>query len=114
MLIVTAFQIALAAGAPWGAAAWGGANAGTLPTGFRVASVASAVINGSLAALVGGYLGAGRWVYRTIRGMSVFFGLGVIMNAASPSVIEKLIWTPFTLALVVLLWHRANALKQQG
>ncbi len=114
LLLVTAFQSALAAGAPWGEAAWGGANAGTLPTGFRVASVASAAINGGLAALVGGYLGAGRWVHRSIRGMSVFFGLGVVMNAASPSVIEKLIWTPVTLALVVLLWRRANALKQQG
>ncbi len=39
---VAAFQVALAAGAPWGAAAWGGAKKGVLPTEFRIGSVISA------------------------------------------------------------------------
>ena len=35
-LVVAAFQVALAAGAPWGAAAMGGANPGVLPDELRV------------------------------------------------------------------------------
>jgi hypothetical protein len=38
LLTVAGFQIALAFGAPWGVAAWGGRNPGVLPTGYRVAS----------------------------------------------------------------------------
>ena len=44
--VVVLFQVALAAGAPWGAAAYGGLAAqddGTLPTRYRVASVGTAV-----------------------------------------------------------------------
>ena len=38
------FQIALAAGAPWGAAAWGGASPGVLPRGLRVSSAGSGLV----------------------------------------------------------------------
>lgn len=44
--VVILFQLALAAGAPWGAAAYGGRavqDDGRLPTGYRVASAATAV-----------------------------------------------------------------------
>jgi hypothetical protein len=37
-VVIAIFQIALAAGAPLGRASWGGAHAGQLPTGLRVAS----------------------------------------------------------------------------
>lgn len=36
--IICVFQLALAGGAPWGAAAWGGQHSGTLPVPYRVAS----------------------------------------------------------------------------
>jgi hypothetical protein len=45
--VVVLFQLALAAGAPWGAAAYGGRAAqddGRLPTRYRVASAGTAVI----------------------------------------------------------------------
>ncbi len=38
LLVVVGFQLALAFGAPWGVAAWGGRHPGVLPTGYRVAS----------------------------------------------------------------------------
>ncbi|MCI0679398.1 MAG: hypothetical protein L0Z63_10210 [Actinobacteria bacterium] len=42
--VVTLFQLALAAGAPWGVAAWGGRHPGVLPTRLRIASVVVALV----------------------------------------------------------------------
>jgi len=42
LAVVVAFQVSLVAGAPWGAAAWGGSQPGQLPAGLRVASAFSA------------------------------------------------------------------------
>jgi hypothetical protein len=45
--VVVAFQLALAAGTPWGAAAYGGRaalNDGTLPAKYRVASIIAGVV----------------------------------------------------------------------
>ncbi|MCA1734876.1 MAG: hypothetical protein LC739_01815 [Actinobacteria bacterium] len=50
--VVALFQIMLALGVPWGAAAWGGRNAGVLPTKLRIASAASALLLGGIAWLV--------------------------------------------------------------
>jgi len=38
------FQIALAAGVPWGEFAWGGSHPGTLPRQLRIASGASVAV----------------------------------------------------------------------
>jgi len=53
---VGGFQVALAAGLPWGRASWGGAHAGVLPTNLRVASGASALVYAGLAAVLTGLL----------------------------------------------------------
>src|SRR3990170_1396460 len=50
--IVAAFQLALAAGAPWGAYAMGGAFPGQFPPQMRVAAVVQAVILVALALVV--------------------------------------------------------------
>jgi hypothetical protein len=39
LLILNLFQLALAAGAPWGAAAYGGGWEGVLPRGIRINSL---------------------------------------------------------------------------
>ena len=60
MGMVGLFQLALAAGAPWGEAAWGGRHEGTLPTGLRVASgVAGVAVYPYLILLVLGSAGVG-------------------------------------------------------
>ena len=41
---LVAFQVALAAGAPWGEVSWGGGHVGVLPEQLRVASGVSAVL----------------------------------------------------------------------
>jgi hypothetical protein len=49
---IAAFQIALAAGAPLGHAAWGGSHAGQLPVGLRVGSGVAVAVWASAAGIV--------------------------------------------------------------
>jgi hypothetical protein len=106
-VLLAGFQAALALGAPWGGAAWGGAHE-RLPRGLRIGS-AIAVIVWLVAALVvlarAGYdwspvpLGVARW------GTWVLFALlavGTLMNLASRSRVERLIQTPVAAALSIL------------
>jgi hypothetical protein len=106
-VLVGSFQAALALGAPWGKAAWGGTHR-RLPGGLRIAS-AVAVVLWLAAALVvlarAGYgwspipSGVASW------GTWVLFGLlvvGTIMNLASRSRPERLIQTPIATGLAIL------------
>jgi hypothetical protein len=106
LAVTAAFQVALAAGAPWGAAAWGGTHPGVLPAGLRVASAGTLVVYGPLAAVAVGRLGRPATRRRVLRGASGLMVLGAVMNAASPSTVEK-VWVPVTAALAVLLWRAA-------
>lgn len=100
------FQLALAAGAPWGAAAWGGRHEGRLPVGLRVASgVAGLVVYPYLILLVlasagiGGLEipGSGQLAMWVLCGL---FVVGTILNAASPSRPERA-WAGVSAALAV-------------
>ncbi|MCB2223698.1 MAG: hypothetical protein KQH83_05925 [Actinobacteria bacterium] len=104
--VTAVFQALLAAGRPWGAAAWGGQHPGVLPTGYRVASGIVALVVYPVLALyvlatagVGGLdmPGAGAGVMWALFG---FFVLGTLTNAFSRSPIER-IWAPVNLALAV-------------
>lgn len=100
---VAVFQLALAIGAPWGAAAWGGRNRGVLPRRLRISSaVAGLVIYPLLIVLV---LDAAGWV--TIPALdgagslpmwilTVLLGVGALANFASRSPVER-IWGPVAL-----------------
>lgn len=104
LAIISLFQIALAAGAPWGAASWGGRHPGKLPTGYRIGSaVAGLLFYPAIAFLVlgsGGVLGdetpglgeAGLWV------LTGLFGLSTVINLLSPSKVER-VWAPVALVL---------------
>ena len=104
--IIALFQIALAAGAPWGSASWGGRHPGRLPTGYRIGSaVAGLFFYPAVAAFIldsGGVLGdetsnggaAGLWV------LAGLFGLSTVINLISPSKVER-IWAPVALVLTV-------------
>ncbi len=91
---VSAFQTALALGAPWGAAAWGGGHPGVQPPHQRSASAVAAPVAGGLAAVAAGRLLGERGRRRVLLGVAGYAGLGVVANAASPSVVERGIWTP--------------------
>jgi hypothetical protein len=101
---VGAFQVALALGAPWGEAAWGGANSGVLPIGFRVASGVSAVLWAGVAAVSAGRLLGPAGRRRLLLGVAVYSTIGIAMNAISPSSTERVIWVPVTAVGAGLAW----------
>ena len=109
------FQVAVAAGAPWGAAAWGGAHPGVLPRRLRRASAVSALALGSLAVAVGtsDRLDPGMR-RRVLLGATGYFALGTVMNAASRSRVERAIWTPVAGTTAALLWRAAPASAPRG
>jgi hypothetical protein len=106
-VVVASFQAALALGAPWGRAAWGGAHE-RLPNRLRVAS-GFAVALWLAAALVvlarAGYdwspipVSVARWGTWVLFGMLV---VGTLMNLASRSRLERLIQTPIAAVLSIL------------
>ena len=98
-----AFQLALAAGAPWGAYAMGGRVAGRFPPPLRVAAVVQAGVLALLAVVVMARAGLldlvldswGIWV------VVAFSGLSLAMNAASRSAGERRLWVPVASVMLV-------------
>jgi hypothetical protein len=104
---IAAFEVALAVGAPWGHAAWGGAHA-ELSTAQRGGS-AVAILVWTIAAVIvlgrSGLWGAGHLV-RVFRWGSWFLvaasAIAALLNFASQSRWENLIFGPTALILTVL------------
>jgi thiol:disulfide interchange protein len=98
LAVVAVFQVALAAGAPLGRFAWGGQHR-VLPTGLRIGSAISVVVYAVIAWLVWRAVDQpGVWWIGVI---TAFFGVGVLMNAASRSRSERLVMTPVVLLLAL-------------
>jgi hypothetical protein len=109
LLVATAgFQAALALGAPWGEAAYGGSNPGVLPPEVRAGSGAASVVYLAFAGIAGTRWVTPRWRSRILPALSVLMAAGAVLNLASPSLVERLIWTPVTVALAVTLWRSAR------
>ena len=105
IVVLTVFQLALALGAPAGAAAWGGSHPGVLPTRLRVASGFVAVFFYPVVAMELLYVAdvvdfgwdvSQLWIW-VLAGL---FVLGALANFASRSRIER-IWGPVSLVLAV-------------
>jgi lysylphosphatidylglycerol synthetase-like protein (DUF2156 family) len=109
LVSIGAFQAALAAGAPWGRAAYGGGHSGTLPQHLRTVSAFAAVIYGAGAALIVRGSGSTRLRTRGLTALSLFMGVGIVANGASRSRIERVIWTPITAITALLAWRSRNA-----
>jgi heme A synthase len=113
-LAMLGFQVALAAGAPLGHAAWGGAHA-HLSTAQRVGSAVSVAFY-ALAILVVRRRAAGRTERRhrwATLGLVGILGLSGLMNVASSSPWERYMLAPVALALAVLcavVAHKATTL----
>jgi hypothetical protein len=99
------FQLLLAAGAPFGAAAWGGTHEGRLPTSLRVGSALAIVLYGIAASLI--LVRAGfpvRFMPRPVARVGswvlvALLTLGALANFASPSPWERFLLGPLTLLL---------------
>jgi hypothetical protein len=112
-LIEAAFQAAIALGAPFGRAAWGGQA--TYPDDpLRVASGVAVVMWLFAAAVLlrrGGYeipRISAVFARRATWVIFAFLVLGTVMNLASRSGLERSIWTPFSLVLAVLTFFVAR------
>lgn len=108
LLADAGFQIGLAAGAPWGAAAWGGQHV-HLPAGLRAASAVSVLVLVALATAVLRFAGwrtpvgppAG-WLRPVVWAVTGFAVLNTLANLASRSAAERTIMAPATVALALL------------
>ncbi len=100
------FQLALAAGAPWGHLTQGGSHLGRLPPANRAMAAVSFVLAAAFAAVVLGRAGAlapgwqevlrpWAWVVVALSALSL------LANVASRSRAERRLWVP--VALVMLL-----------
>lgn len=105
---VAAFQVALAAGVPWGEAAWGGQPA-QLPTSLRVSSgIASLFYATAAPMIVLGRAGYGRRnrSSNVVRwgtwSLAMLMMLGALLNFASASPWENFLWAPYSLTLAIL------------
>jgi hypothetical protein len=105
-LVVVCFQLALAAGAPWGEYAMGGRTPGRFPPAMRVAAVVQAIVLAVPALVVldkGGVVALG-WTASLpwLAWIPVIVSLlSVVMNAATRSPVERRLWLP--VAIVMLL-----------
>ena len=103
---VIAFQIALAAGAPWGAFAMGGAFPGQFPPALRIAALVQAVLLLAFVAVVFARAGvilpswsrASRWL---IWFVVAFAALSLVLNLITPSAGERAIWAPVAFLLLI-------------
>jgi len=103
---VVAFQFALAAGAPWGAYAMGGASPGQLPPALRMAVIIQAVLLAGMAAVIlaraglilPGWLRVSHWLVWIVVALTA---LSVVLNLITPSAGERAIWAP-TLVLLLI------------
>lgn len=110
---LSAFQAALAAGVPWGRAAFGGQHEGRLPARLRITSaVASVVYAAGAGALVspGTSPGTRRVILRGCVGLGT---VGTVMNAVSRSPLERL-WSVWSLALAVSSWRELRRRRQRA
>jgi len=117
-LVVAGFQLALAIGAPWGRAAYGGQHPGVLPARLRVSSAVATLVWAAVALAVARRAGWPVWAPLPDAWLPVvvwvIVGLGLVamlLNAITRSRIERALWLPtsvllFGATLVVALTAR--------
>jgi hypothetical protein len=101
------FQLAIVLGAPLGEYAYGGQRVGVLPAGFRVASVASAIV----AIAIGGHYLAQLGLLPTLLptpwnvvvnwALVAFAALAALANNMTRSAKEKRLWGATTIAMAL-------------
>ncbi len=112
--VVILFQIALILGAPWGHLTQGGFHPGVLPLQQRLMAAASVVLLAGMAFVVlshAGVLARQPWSKVAMWGVVVMGVLSVVMNLATPSAPERMIWAPVT---VVMLACAVRVLRGKG
>jgi len=111
--VVTLFEIALAAGAPWGSYAFGGQTPGTLSAYLRVASTVQALIWAFwiAVALVRCSVILPRFFQTSKRLMWLVVELNavaLVLNTITPSAVERWLWAPVAALGLVSSFFVAN------
>jgi len=104
--VVIVFELALAAGAPWGQVAMGGRHPGRLPAPLRAAAAVQALVLLGLGVIVLARAGlilpqwqaAANWL---IWGVVAFSALSLVLNLITPSKWERIIWAPVAAAMLL-------------
>ncbi len=105
LVIVAVFQLALAAGAPWGELAMGGRFPGRYPPVMRLVCLLQVFILAVLGTIVftrariifPEWFSASRTI---VWGVVAFSALSVVANLATPSKWERIVWAPVTVVLL--------------
>lgn len=112
---VILFQLALAAGAPWGDQAMGGRWPGVLPSRVRVAEVIQSAVIAALALIVlsrAGLVlpdlagGANAWLAWVPVAFAV---MSLLANLASRSLAERRRWVPVAIIMLLTSWVVASS-----
>lgn len=106
MGIVILFQLALAAGMPWGSIAMGGKYPGKYPPIMRAVAIIQIVILAGVASIVLSKVGLilPEWDSFATKGIWFVVGfslLATILNIITKSVWERRIWAPISLILLI-------------
>jgi hypothetical protein len=116
LALVIAFQMALALGAPFGRAAWGGQHQGVLPPRLRIFSgVAAFLIYPFIVVAILGSAGVIDGDFLPVRGVQLMwvlvglFMLGGVANLVSRSTIERY-WAAVSIAVAICCAVIASAL----
>jgi hypothetical protein len=104
--IVALFQLSLALGAPWGEYTMGGRFPGQLPPKMRIAALIQIIILFVLAWIVLLKSGLAFGQFYPIGKIGIwfvvaFFVIGSILNLATPSKKERILWGPVNILLLV-------------
>lgn len=104
-LVVVGFQLALAAGAPWGHLAMGGRYPGRFPARMRIAAGVQAVLLALFAVVVLGRAGAVSpappgGLFRVVVAVSA---LSAVLNLITPSIPERRLWGPIAVLMLVFV-----------
>lgn len=106
LALLALFQIALAAGAPWGRLAWGGSHV-VLPGRLRIGSLVAVLIYAAIVVIAFSRLGALNALPPDVAVVAMwvvfgYFTLGILLNGISRSRPERLLMTPTTIVLSAL------------
>lgn len=102
---IVAFQLAMAAGAPWGEWAMAGAWPGAWPPALRLAALAQGALVLAFTLIVRARTGrsprawdnASRWLIWVVVAVN---GVSALLNLVTPSAKERMLWAPVAIGLL--------------
>ena len=117
--LVALFQLAIAAGAPWGAYTMGGRFPGPVPPAMRLAVLAQALLIAVLVCVVLAradviHTGGLRRARRLVWGVVGLSAVSLVLNLLTPSGGERALWAPVAAVLLVTSTVVASAAPTTG